>query len=57
LFDILSRAAGVTDRAAVDVSGGGAVADVTAATAAAAAYLSWPPVTSMADALGATLTG
>jgi len=57
LFDFVSRAAGVTDWAAVDVSGGGAVADVTAATAAAAADLSWPPVTSVADALGATLTG
>ena len=57
MFDFVSRAAGVTDWAAVDVSRGGAVADVTAATAAAAADLSWPPVTSVADALGATLTG
>jgi len=54
LFDLVSRAAGVT---AVDVSGGGGVADVTAATAAAAADLSWLPVTLVADALGATLTG
>ena len=34
-----------------------AEADVTTATAAAAADVSWPPVTSVADALGATLKG
>jgi len=56
-LDFVSRAAGVTDWAAVDLSAGGAVADVTAATAAAAADLSWPPVTSVADSLGPTPTG
>ena len=39
MFDFVSRAAGVTDWAAVDVSRGGAVADVTADTTAAAADL------------------
>jgi len=57
MFDLVSRAVSVTDWAAVDASGGGAVANVTTATAAAAADLSWPPTTSVADVLGTTLTG
>jgi len=53
----VSRAVSVTDWAAVDASAGGAVADVTTATATAAADLSWPPVSLVAHALGTTLTG
>ena len=56
MIDFVSRAVSVTDWAAVDASGRGAVANMTTATATDAADRSWPPVTLVADALGTTLT-